>query len=553
MKPFLTQAVRAKEIAGVLARHGFADLLDQLDLPPGPWQRLVPQGLAHRSAWERIRLALEELGPTFIKFGQILSMRPDLVPHPLILELRKLQDSVKPVPFEEMKAVLEAELAGDPSEIFAEFEPTPVASASLAQVYRARLRAPASEAGRIVAVKVQRPHIAKNLQTDLTFVAWLAGQLHQRRAALQPYDLPAIVEEIRQGTERELDFRNEAHNQQYFSAVNPYGDRVFAPAVVGDLATERVLVMEWIDGGPAGREALPPEAARSLAASGARSLVHQVLIAGFFHADPHAGNVFVTPDRRLCFLDWGLAGHLTRRQRYALADFWSAAIEQDAERVVAIAESLSPPDGRPDVRVMEKEVTLALREELNFALGRQHFGRAMLKLLFIFGRHGIRLSRDYALMAKAVLSIEEVGRAFDPHFDLRAQANSVLRELQSERAGPRALLRRGRDLVRAGFFSLHDLPEQVQRLARRLEHDRLTLNLHHDGLEDLEDSLKTSANRIAVGVIIGSLVIGSSLIVTTHIPPYLLGYPMLGIVGYLLSAVLGLYVIWDIIRHGRHR
>ena len=558
MKPFLTHAVRAKEIAGVLARHGFADLLDQLDLPPGPWQRLVPQPRVHRSTWERIRLALEELGPTFVKFGQIMSMRPDLLPHPLILELRKLQNAVNPVSFEEIRPVLLEELPVDPSEVFSEFDDTPVASASLAQVYRARLRpspeaAARGELGRPVAVKIQRPNIARNIQTDLAFAAWLAGQLHQRRPALQPYDLPAIVEEVRQGVERELNFQNEARNQQYFNATNPYSDRVFAPAVVDELATERVLVMERIEGAPVGREPLPPEQGRQLAAAGARSLVHQMLIVGFFHADPHAGNVFVTNDGRLCFLDWGLAGHLTRRQRFALADFWNAAIEQDAERVVAVAEGLAPPDARPEVRVMEKEVTLALREELNFAIGRQQFGRALLKLLFIFGRHGIRLSRDYSLMAKSVLSIEEVGRALDPLFDLRSEAGPVLKELQTERAGPSALWKYSRDFLQASFASLRELPEQMRRVARRLEHDNLTLNLHHDGLEDLEDSLKTSANRIALGVIIGSLIIGSSLIVKSQVPPYVRGYSALGMIGYLLSAVLGLYVIWDIIRHGRHK
>jgi ubiquinone biosynthesis protein len=548
VKPFFSQAVRAKEIAAVLARHGFADLLDQLDLPDGVWRRLAPQMGVHRSTWERLRLSLEELGPAFIKFGQILSMRPDVLPHPLILELRKLQDSVRPIPFAEIRPVLVAELPGELTAIFSEFDETPVASASLAQVYFARLRSD----GRVVAVKVQRPNSARLVQTDLNFAVWLAGQVHQRSTALQPYDVPSIVAEVRQNVLRELDFRHEARNQEYFNAVNPYPG-VFAPAVVDELTSERVLVMERVIGQPVGREPLGAEQARELAAQGARSLMHQVLIAGFFHADPHSGNVFVAADGRLCFLDWGMAGHLTRRLRYAVADFWLAAVEQDAERIVQIAEGLSSPDSRPDLRVMEKEITLALREELNFTVGRQQLGRAMLKLLFIFGRHGIRLSRDYSLMAKAILAIEEVGRALDPAFDLRTQADPVLRQLASERLGPKALWRHGRDFLRGGFASLQDLPDQVRRLARRLENNTLTLNLHHDGLEDMEKALQNSANRIALGVIIGSLIIGSSLIVTTHIPPYLFGYPALGIVGYLLSAILGLYVIWDIIRYGRHK
>ena len=565
MKPFdlFKNAVRAKEIFSVLARHGFADLLDQLDLPAGIRQPFTSHPRPHRSTWERVRLALEELGPAFVKFGQLMSMRPDVLPAPLILELRKLQDKVRPVPFADIRPVLVAELSAEPSEIFSEFDETPVAAGSLAQVYFARLRASAEASAKedagtkedspLVAVKIQRPNIARTVQTDLELAAWLIGKAHLHITALQPYDLPAIFAEVRQGVQQELDFENEARNQQYFNTVNPYADRVFAPAVVNRLTSSRLIVMERIDGDPVGRVPLPIEQGRALAAIGATSIMQQVLVAGFFHADPHAGNVFVTRDGRLCFLDWGLAGHLTRRLRHALADFWTAAVQQDAEQVVQIAASLAPSDAVLDLRVMEKEVTLALREELNFDIGRQHLGRAMLKLLFIFGQHGIMLSRDYSLMAKAVLAIEEVGRTLDPEFDLRAHAGPVVRQAQRERVSPKTLLQHARNFIQAGFGMLQDLPGEVHRLVRRVEEDKLTLNLQHRGLDKLENALGTSANRIALGVIIGSLIIGSSLIVTTRIPPLVHGYPVLGITGYLISAALGLYVIWDIIRRGAHK
>jgi ubiquinone biosynthesis protein len=551
VKPFvlLSHAVRTKEILGVLARQGFADLVDQLDLPSGFWHRLVPQPRTHHSTWERTRMALEELGPAFVKFGQLLSMRPDVLPAELILELRKLQNDVHPLPFAEMRPVLIEELHAEPAAIFDEFQETPVASASLAQVYFARLRSD----GRRVAVKVQRPNIARTIQIDLDLAAALATQLHQRIATLKPYDLPAIIDEVRRGVQRELDFLNESRNQRYFNTLNPDPAHVFAPAVVETLTTKRVLVMERIDGAPVGREPIAPELGRSLAAHGAQSIIRQALIDGFFHADPHAGNVMITLDQRFCFLDWGLAGHLTRRLRLALADFWQAAAEQDAEQLVRIGTNLAPPEARPDQREMEKEVTLALREELNFAIGRQQIGRAMLKLLFIFGSHGIPLSRDFSLMAKSVLSIEEIGRTLDPEFDFRVHAAPVLRELYRERSSPRNFIHHTREFLSMCLAGLQDLPAELHRLVRRLEHDNLTLKLQHRGLDALESSLQIAANRIATGVILGALIIGSSLIVTTHIPPYLFGYPALGIIGYILSAVLGLYVIWDIIRHGRHR
>jgi ubiquinone biosynthesis protein len=551
LKPFdlLANAVRAKEIAIVLVRHGFAEIIEQIETPGAWWQRFVPAPREHRSTYERIRLAAEELGPTFVKFCQLLSMRPDLVPQSLVLELQKLQDAVQPLPFSGMQKVALEELECDLAEVFSEFNETPVASASLAQVYYARLKAD----GRDVAVKLQRPDLQKTVEADLDLIAFFAARIHHYIARLRPFDLPAIVEEIRAGLIQELDFRHEARNQQYFNAQNPAPDKVFAPEVVGQFTTRRMLVMERVDGRRIEQAPLTPEQAKALATAGAASLLHQIVISGFFHADPHAGNVLVTADGRLCLLDWGLAGHLTRRLRHALADLFIAAAAHDAEQVVQIGMSLAGPGTQPDYRTMEKEVTIALRENLNFATGHEQIGLLILKVIGIFGRNGISVSRDYALMAKAVLSIEEVGRTLDPEFDLRLVAQPVLRELHRERWSPKALLGKTRTLFASAFNRLGDLPTELDRLLRRLEHDDLTVNFQHRGLEGLNEALRAASNRIALGVIIGALIIGSSQIVTTGIRPYLFGYPALGIVGYLLSALLGLWVIWDIFRHGRHK
>jgi ubiquinone biosynthesis protein len=551
LKPFdlLANAMRAKEIVTVLVRHGFAEIIEQIETPHTWWSRFVPTPKERRSTVERIRLAAEELGPTFIKFCQLLSMRPDLVPPALVLELQKLQDAVQPLPYEEMRKVLVEELECDPAEVFTEFNETPVASASLAQVYFARLK----ENGRAVAVKVQRPDLQKIVEADLDLIAFFAARIHHYVLRLRPFDLPAIVEETRGGFLQELDFRHEARNQQYFNAQNPSPEQVFAPGVFGQFTTRRLLVMERVDGRRVEQAQVTREQAAALANAGATSLLHQVLISGFFHADPHGGNVLVTDDGRLCLLDWGLAGHLTRRLRHALADLFIAAAAHDAEQVVQIAMSLAGPGTKPDYRTMEKEVTIVLRENLNFVTGDEQIGRLILGLIGIFGRNGISISRDYALMAKAVLSIEEIGRQLDPTFDLRRVARPVLRELHRERWSPQALVGKTRTFFASVFGRLGDLPAELERLVRRLEHDDLTVNFQHRGLEGLNDALRAASNRIALGVIIGSLIIGSSQIVTTGIRPYFLGYPVLGIVGYLLSALLGLWVIWDIVRHGRHK
>lgn len=328
---FVTNAVRAKEIATVFARHGFAEVIQQINPPPGFLHRIIPQP-RQRGAWERLRLAAEELGPVFVKTGQLLSMRPDVIPEPLVFELRKLQDAVNPLPFDAMRPVLEEELGPDLDAIFSEFDETPIASASLAQVYRARLRA----TGQSVAVKLQRPNLRKIVAADMDLIAFFAAQLHHRVSTLAPFNLPAVLAEVRVAFARELDFRNESQNIRYFNATNPFGRTVFAPAVHEELTRERVLVMDFIEGRRLGDAALPPDQARALAQDGARSLFHQILKAGFFHADPHPGNLLVTPEGRLCALDWGQVGQLTRRMRHFLAELFEAAAALDAERIEAV-------------------------------------------------------------------------------------------------------------------------------------------------------------------------------------------------------------------------
>ena len=545
---FVTNAVRAKEIATVFAKHGFAEVIQQINPPPGFLHRFIPQP-RQRSVWERFRMAAEELGPTFVKSGQLLSMRPDAIPEALVFELRKLQDNVKPLPFEEMRPVLVEELGEDLDAIFSEFDPTPIASASLAQVYRARLRSN----GRLVAVKLQRPNLRKLVDSDLDLISFFVTQLHHRVAAFAPYNLPAVVAEMRVAFGRELDFRHESKNLRYFNATNPFTQTVFAPAVHEELTRERVLVMDFIEGVRLEKAALPPEQARRLALDGARSLFHQILVSGFFHADPHSGNLLVTPDGRLCALDWGQVGQLTRRMRHFLAELFEAAAALDAERIVAAASVLAAPHRRPDFRAMEKEVTFALRENLNYAIGHQEIGRVILSLLNIFGRHGINITQDYCLMAKAVLSIEEAARALDPQFDLRHAAAPILADLHRERYSPRILagqLRRG---LAGAMTRLGDLPVDLHRLAQRISQDDLTINFQHRGLEDLDDAINKASSRLTLALIVAALIVGSSRIIHANVKPTVLGISSLGLIGYLLSMVIGLWIVWDIFRHGRHK
>lgn len=549
MKPFnyLANAVRAPEIVAILVRWGFEDLLLQLDTPPFLLKNLVRKKVTHLSAYERVRNACEELGPIFVKFGQILSTRPDRIPEPLVMELKKLRDHVEPQPYERIEPVLLRELGGAVEEKFSEFDVDPVASGSLGQVYKGKLRAN----GEWVAVKVQRADIRKKISADLEIIGWFARQLHARIEELKPYNLPGLVREAEQRLEEELNFINEADNAEIFHALNVQQDRVFSPKVHHELTTRRLLVTEWVEGSPPDAISVEPEIARELARLGGDSIFHQIVGTGFFHSDPHAGNILVTPDYRICFLDWGQAGQITLEMRYHLADFFAAITSRDADKVIRVAERMATNNRRIDRRPLEKEVTFLLNRHRKFGPAGTKIGTVGLEMLYIFGMNGIEVSSDYALLAKAILSVEETARGLDPEFEIQTVAKPYLKRLNKERWHPRSLAVQTIFPFLAMCRRIRDIPENIQRILQRVEEEDIQINLHHTGTEDLEETFNASMNRLTVGIIVGSLIIGSSLVITTGVKPLLWGYPAIGILGFIASGLLGLYIVFSTIR--KHR
>ncbi len=549
MKPFsiIRDVVRAREILAVLVRYGFSGLLKQLDIPASWISKLVTREQLERSAWERIRLACEDLGPTFVKMGQNISTRADLLPRPLIQELEKLRDKVKPEPFENVRKTLEAELGPSFESYFENIEEIPLGSGSIAQVHFAVLKSKQEK----VALKVQRPDIERRVQADLEILGWLAREIHERISDLKPYNLPDLIQSLRRAIREELDFTQEARYAQIFQNNNPHEEYVFAPKVIPSYSSRRVLVTEFIEGVSPQEANLSIEESRTLAEYGGRSVFHQILINGFFHADPHSGNVLITPDKRLCLIDWGLSGHLTRRMRYRMADLFSAVLERNAEAIVRVAQAINEDGHMLDQQELELAVTQVMSRYPN-ELEVADLGRCLLDLLYTFGRNGISLARDYALLAKAMLAIDQTGRALDAQFALKSVAEPYFRKLTWQQNNPKHILEQSWRSIRELAGILSTLPHELQGLIRRINAEDIEITLRHDGLNQFSETVSSSFNRLVLAVIIGALVIGSSLIITTGLAPLLFGYPALGLIGYVMSAVLGLWLIIDIIRHGRH-
>ncbi len=550
MKPFhfLSNAVRAPEIIAILVRWGFEDFLIQLDTPQFLLKNLVRKKVAHLTTFERIRNALEELGPTFVKFGQIVGTRPDKLPQPLLTELKKLRSEVAPQPFKRIEPILVKELDLPVDQVFVDFPREPVASGSLGQVYKAKLR----ETGEYVCVKVQRADAAKTINSDFEIIGWFARQLHIRFEGLKPYNLPAIVEQAFDRIKEELDFRNEARNAQIFQTVNENPKRIFAPEVHTKFTTRRLLVTEWVDGVSPDKLEKGSELAKELARIGGESVFHQIVVAGFFHSDPHSGNMLVTKDNRICLLDWGQVGQITRNMRFNLADLFAGITSRDPDKVVDVAERISTSNRPIERRKMEQAVTLLLNRNTKFGPGGAKIGTTGLELIHAFGINGVDVPPDYALLAKSILCVEETAKALDPDFEIQACAKPYLVKLNRERWNPKSIIRQNFWPLLRAMKSLEEIPTDLQRLIRRFEEEDVEIKLHHTGTENLQATFRESLNRLTVGVVTAALIIGSSLVITTGVKPLLWGYPAIGIIGFMASGFLGLYLIVSILRRGGH-
>ncbi|MBN1403525.1 MAG: AarF/ABC1/UbiB kinase family protein [Opitutales bacterium] len=549
MRPFtlLRDAGRAREILAILVRYGFSNLLEQMGVPKPLVRAMTSREVAAMSTWQRLRHAIEDLGPTFVKLGQVLSTRPDRVPQALVEELGNLRDQVKPEPIEDILAILEAELGCSKDNHFSEFEVVPIGSGSIAQVHRATLRS----TGELVAVKIQRPNIEKAIHADLEILAWMAKETHERVPSLRPYNLPEIVEALHESLRLEMDFSNEARNAALFCLRNPHGPQVFAPRVYEDYTSRRILVTELVHGTSPDRVVLPAERKRELARLGADSIFDQIIRSGFFHADPHPGNIIVTPDGRICFIDWGIAGQLTRKMRFRLAELLDAVVHLDPERVARIAVAMNETGRRPDEERLEMQVTHVFNRYGDFRLSQ--IGHIIVDLIYALGQNGVRIPRAYTMLARAVISIETTGRKLDPEFDIGAAARPFILSLARERTRPRSVARHLMWSLGSNLQKINELPGDFQRIFRRLERDDLGINLHHRDLEPFGNDVQKSANRLSLAVILGASIIGSSIVITTGIKPLIGGYPAIGLVGYTFSGLLGMWVALDILRHGRHK
>lgn len=542
----VTRLRRYWQIADVLAKYGFGILISE-QFPSGFRQRLrlKRERTEEIPVYVRVRLALEELGPTFVKFGQIMSTRRELLPPGLIEELHKLQDEVAPLPFEVVYPVIQ-EYCPDPGEYFSWIDPEPFAAASLAQVHRATLR----ESGREVALKIQRPGIEEVIEMDLHILQSFAHRMETFFPESRVYNPSGMVRDFSNQIRRELDFVRDGKNADRLRHNLRDFEGVKVPRVYWEHSGTRLLVMEYVEGvrvddveGIRDLGVRP----RDIAERGFSCYLAQIFDHGFFHADPHPGNLLVTPRGDLTFLDFGIFGVVRPERQRAYMEFLNAMVEGDADIFVESMERLGIHIQNEDRDAFKDEVYMALIDFRSFELGEYDMQSSLAHITEIMRQFHLQVPLSLMRMIRVILMVTDIGLTLYPTFDFVAHVRPYLERLGREKMVSEDLLKRASHSARNAIEGLIDLPGRVNETLERVSRGSIRLELVDTDIKQLQESLDRTSDKILVGMVTAAVVVGSSLILlATNItlPQWI---SMVAIFGYVAALLIGLYALYHVL------
>ena len=547
---------RYRTILGVLIKYGFGHFVEQLNIDYylELSKRIVtfkkmPEELERLSQPQRLRLAMEELGPTFIKLGQLLSTRPDVLGKEYIQEFSKLQDEVPAVSLDEIKAQIQRELGRPAEELFAEFSDQPIAAASIAQVHRGKLKS-----GESVVFKVRRPGIVKIVETDIDVLMGLAYLIEQHIPTVALYDPIGLVKEFRRNIMREMNFTREGRTVDRFAANFADSSTVYIPKIFWDYTGDIVLTMEYVPGIKISElDKLTAQGydLKEIARRGADSFLKQVLDFGLFHADPHPGNVFILPDQIICMLDYGMVGHLGQDLKDQLVDLLQALLNKDVDSIISQLLYSGELTDNSDLKNLRRDLYDFIDDYYDIVLQDIKVGKLLSEFIDILTHYRIHFPADFMLLAKALIIMEGVGLQLDPGFNMVSYMRPYVNRLVLERYNPKNVATQAGRIVQAYSSLAKSLPNDIKEFLNRINRNQFKIDLEHRGLDKLATDLDRSSNRVSFAVIIGSLIVGSSLVMQIDKGPMLFGFPVLGLLGYSIAGLLGLWLAVGILRSGR--
>jgi len=546
---------RYREIVGILVKHGFGELVasTQLEKYVDFGKRFFLRAKAlpskHLSKWQRVRLVLEDLGPVFIKFGQIMSNRPDLLPTELIAELEPLQDDVQPFPKQHAIRLIEQELGKPLSQLFSNFNGTPLAAASIAQVHRAT-----TPDGTEVVVKVQRPDIDRTVEADIDIMHHLASLAEKHIEGMDIINPVGIISEFERAIKKEMNFLVEAANIERFGRNFQAVPTVYVPKVFRQYTTKKILTMEFVDGIKVSNIEQIIEAElnlQTIANQGADLILKQIFEHGFFHADPHPGNIMILENNVTCYLDFGMMGALSTHMREQLAAIIIGIANKNAKGITRALLKICNGANYREVDRLELQVSELVEQHLYQPLKDINVGELLNQLINILVSSKLKLPPNFYLLVKALITTEDIGRRLDPDFDMVTHIRPFAKRLLAERLRPDKLAKKFYLSANDLSDRLLDLPVDLMDIMEMLKQGKIKIEFEHKGLEPALKTHDTVSSRIAFSIVVASLIIGSSLIVLSGIAPKWNGIPIIGIIGFLVAGVLGFWLLISIIHRGK--
>jgi len=534
--------LRLSKIVDTFVKYGIYEIADRITY------RMLPRNRAiEKIPFEnRVRQCFQELGPTFIKFGQILSTRTDIIPERLAYELSHLQDDVEP--FETAKAyqIFEDEIGQPLSDVFVKFDPVPIASASIGQAYSAVLKN-----GSEVIVKIQRPGIEDTIESDLDILFEIARFLDKRDEE-GSVSYTEVIEEISRSIMGELNYLQEGRNTEKFKELYKDDPSVYIPRIYWDYTSKKVLTMERVNGIPV-REIEKIKGAgyniRKIAELGAFTFMKQVFLFGYFHGDPHPSNIFVQSDERIALIDFGVVGHLDRHLMKFVRTLFMSFIRQDVDMVIDGLGELHALDSDTDYIGLSRELGAMFNELYLNPLENVQLEEILHRFMNIIYKFHVRLPADFTLLVKALITIEGVGRQLDPEFKLSEAASQFLLQNLSDIYDYRSMIKEGFDNVKNSVWNTVRIPNQLSKILKKLENNDMNLKIKFVETQKIRNDINYASNKLSLSVLVAAMSISSAMFMQIDIKPYIFGMPFIGFLTFTITAILGFWLLFSTIFH----
>ncbi|MDI6600742.1 MAG: AarF/UbiB family protein [Thermoanaerobacteraceae bacterium] len=534
--------LRFSSIIDTFIKYGLYELVDKLTY------RIIPRnGIERKVPFEvRVRQCFQELGPTFIKFGQLLSTRTDIIPEKLADELSHLQDKVEPFETAVAYHIFKEEIGLSVEDVFVRFDEVPLASASIGQVYNAVLKD-----GSKVIVKIQRPDVEEIINSDLDILFAIARFLDKRDED-RPISYTEVVEEISRGIRGELDYHQEGRNAERFKELFKDDTSVYIPEIYWNYTSRRVLTMEKIVGIPVKDiEKIKDEGydIKKIAKLGAFSFMKQVFIFGYFHGDPHPSNILVLSDERIALIDFGVVGRLDRHLMRFVRTLFMSFIYQDVDMVLEGLEEIHAVDSNTDYLGFSRELYQMFDELYINPLENVNMEEILRSFMNIIYKYYVHLPADFTLLVKTLITIEGVGRKLDPEFKLSEAASQFLRENLKYIYDYRSMIKEGFDSIKDSVGNIARMPTHISRVLRRLENNDLDLKIRFIETQKIRDDINYASNKLSLSVLVAALSIASAMFMQIDMRPYIFGMPFIGFLTFCITVILGLWLLFSVIFH----